>query len=74
MYEPHVRAWITAAAACTLSLTPSRAAAQARYEFPDGTAEAPGASTAAHRLLVQLNRGVDLGTARSAWATWISTL
>lgn len=34
----------------------------------------PGASSAAHRLLVRLNGGVDLGTARSAWETSIARL
>ena len=37
-------------------------------------AEAPGASYLAHRLLVRLNAGRDLGPSRSAWATWVSTL
>jgi hypothetical protein len=37
-------------------------------------AETPMASEAAHRLLVHLNRGTDLGRTRSAWAAWIQTL
>lgn len=37
-------------------------------------AEYPGASLAAHALLVQLNGGHDLGTSDGAWSRWLATL
>lgn len=37
-------------------------------------AETPMASNGAHRLLVRLNNGRDLGRSRSAWEAWIRTL
>ncbi|MDB4915072.1 MAG: hypothetical protein JWM95_2716 [Gemmatimonadetes bacterium] len=37
-------------------------------------AETPMAGDAAHRLLVRLNDGRDLGRTRSAWAAWTSAL
>jgi hypothetical protein len=37
-------------------------------------AEYPGGATAAHALLVQLNKGVDLGWSIQAWEDWISRL
>lgn len=37
-------------------------------------AETPMASDGAHRLLVGLNSGRDLGRSRSAWEAWIRTL
>jgi hypothetical protein len=37
-------------------------------------AETPMASEAAHRLLVRLNAGRDLGRTRTAWAAWVQTL
>jgi hypothetical protein len=36
--------------------------------------EAPGAGETAHRLLVRLNTGRDLGRTRSAWDRWVRTL
>ncbi|MEO5567682.1 MAG: hypothetical protein ABIR92_04285, partial [Gemmatimonadaceae bacterium] len=36
--------------------------------------ETPMASDSAHRLLVRLNGGRDLGASRSAWATWVRAL
>lgn len=36
--------------------------------------EAPMAGDAAHRLLIQLNGGRDLGKARKDWQTWIDSL
>ncbi|HSQ30432.1 MAG TPA: hypothetical protein VLN49_11315 [Gemmatimonadaceae bacterium] len=36
--------------------------------------ETPMASDAAHRLLVRLHRGNDLGRTRAAWADWIQRL
>ena len=36
--------------------------------------QAPGASRAAHRLLVRLNGGTDLGPTRGAWAAWAARL
>lgn len=37
-------------------------------------AEYPGASVAAHALLVRLNGGHDLGRSDAAWARWLATL
>jgi hypothetical protein len=34
--------------------------------------EHPRDSEAAHRLLVRLNRGVDLGSTRASWAEWVA--
>lgn len=36
--------------------------------------EAPMANDAAHRLLVRLNAGRDLGSSRSAWEAWVRAL
>ena len=36
--------------------------------------EAPGVATDAHALLVRLNGGRDLGTARIAWEAWVTAL
>lgn len=36
--------------------------------------ETPTASDAAHRLLVSLNAGRDLGRSRQAWSAWIRSL
>jgi len=37
-------------------------------------AETPMAGPAAHRLLVQLHRGIDLGSTRRPWAAWAARL
>lgn len=37
-------------------------------------AETPMAADAAHRLLVRLNHGNDLGSTRAAWSAWIQSL
>lgn len=37
-------------------------------------AEYPGASVAAHALLLRLNGGHDLGASDAAWARWLATL
>lgn len=37
-------------------------------------AEYPGASSAAHALLLRMNRGTDLGTSDGRWAQWLATL
>lgn len=60
------------------SVVPALAAAllrgNAEWVLTHLAAETPMASDAAHRLLVRLNGGRDLGRSRSAWESWILTL
>jgi hypothetical protein len=55
-------------------LAPSLLRGNAEWILQHLASESPMAGDAAHRLLIQLNSGRDLGKTRDAWEAWIATL
>jgi hypothetical protein len=56
------------------SLAPRLLKGNADWVLDHLAMETPMASQAAHRFLVQLNGGVDLGSSRKVWAAWVARL
>jgi hypothetical protein len=55
-------------------LAPALLHGNAQFLLQHLDSEAPGASSAAHALLVRFNRGTDLGPAAPAWSRWAAGL